>query len=163
MDDETWVSVENYEARYKVSSQGRVLSLMPYGRPGRKILKPGMDEAGRPHISLYSGGHRYKTAKVCVLVAQAFLGPKPEGTEICHGDGDPSNNWVTNLRYDTHLANGEDMIRHGRTQKKTIGSCGHPLDGRKKGRNGRIHRYCLICSRARGAVRRKAKRESGAG
>jgi hypothetical protein len=48
------------------------------------------------------------------LVLEAFVGPCPEGFEGCHFDGDPSNNAVKNLRWDTHLNNMKDIQRHGR-------------------------------------------------
>lgn len=48
------------------------------------------------------------------LVLIAFVGPCPEGMECCHEDGDPSNNRLSNLRWDTHQANMDDRERHGR-------------------------------------------------
>lgn len=51
------------------------------------------------------------------LVATAFLGPCPKGLECCHEDGDPKNNKLTNLRWDTKKANGQDASRHGRTMR----------------------------------------------
>jgi hypothetical protein len=47
------------------------------------------------------------------LVLQAFVGPNPEGTVCCHNDGDPSNNRLNNLRWDTYRANEQDKLRHG--------------------------------------------------
>jgi hypothetical protein len=47
------------------------------------------------------------------VVLTAFTGPCPEGMECCHNDGNPSNNHVSNLRWDTHAANSQDAIRHG--------------------------------------------------
>ncbi len=37
----------------------------------------------------------------------------PDGLEGCHGDRDPSNNHLSNLRWDTRVSNTEDAIRHG--------------------------------------------------
>lgn len=48
------------------------------------------------------------------LVLEAFREPWPVGLECCHEDGDPSNNRLGNLRWDTHMANVLDTIRHGR-------------------------------------------------
>lgn len=48
------------------------------------------------------------------LVLETFVGPCPEGMEGCHYDGDPTNNRLDNLRWDTHVANIADCIRHGR-------------------------------------------------
>ena len=63
-----------------------------------------MGRVGGKQVPLYS--HR--------LVALAWIGPQPEGMEVCHDDGDPTNNHVSNLRWDTHQANASDMVRHGR-------------------------------------------------
>jgi hypothetical protein len=50
------------------------------------------------------------------LVAEAFLGPGPEGWEIDHLDFDRSNSHVTNLRWVTKAANTELRDRSQRRQ-----------------------------------------------
>jgi len=45
--------------------------------------------------------------------ALAWIGPRPEGLEVCHYDGNRLNNQVANLRWDTHAANMADAVRHG--------------------------------------------------
>lgn len=47
------------------------------------------------------------------LVLEAFVGPAPAGTEGCHNDGNPQNNALSNLRWDTHAENMLDQVRHG--------------------------------------------------
>ena len=47
------------------------------------------------------------------LVLEAFVGPRPEGTECCHGNGIRSDNRLCNLRWDTHKENYADAVRHG--------------------------------------------------
>ena len=47
------------------------------------------------------------------VVLTAFVGPRPVGTEVCHRDGNPANNRLGNLRWDTRKANHADAIRHG--------------------------------------------------
>lgn len=42
------------------------------------------------------------------LVLEIFVGPCPYGQEACHNDSDPSNNRVSNLRWDTHQGNMKD-------------------------------------------------------
>ena len=54
-----------------------------------------------PYLSVNIGRNRY----VHHLVALAFLGPRPEGAEVCHGPGGSRDNSATNLRYDTIEAN----------------------------------------------------------
>ena len=47
-----------------------------------------------------------------VLVAEAFLGPCPEGQLVRHYDDNGVNNVVWNLLYGTYKQNSEDMIRN---------------------------------------------------
>lgn len=67
---------------------------------------------------------RQRTFSVGVLVALAFIGPRPEGMEVRHfPDPDPGNNHVSNLCYGTHQQNAQDRrvqgtpiaegVRHG--------------------------------------------------
>ncbi len=57
-----------------------------------------------------------KTFAVHSLVLTAFVGPKPEGMLACHHpDNDPYNNRLENLRWDTPKANGQDMVKQGRS------------------------------------------------
>jgi hypothetical protein len=50
---------------------------------------------------------------VHTLVLEAFVGPCLPGMECCHRDGNPANNRLDNLRWDTRAANRRDMLRHG--------------------------------------------------
>lgn len=63
-------------------------------------------------VSVLADGER-KYQYVHILVLTAFYGPCPEGMEGCHHDGDPLNNRLGNLRWDTHVGNVSDSIRHG--------------------------------------------------
>lgn len=47
------------------------------------------------------------------LVLEAFVGPCPKGMEACHNDGNPRNNCLENLRWDTPQNNNADKHRHG--------------------------------------------------
>lgn len=51
------------------------------------------------------------------LVLEAFIGPCPPGMEACHNDGNPRNNALSNLRWDTSENNSADKIRHGRANR----------------------------------------------
>lgn len=67
-------------------------------------------------VSLRRDGRTFR-ASVHALVAEAFLGPCPEGEEVCHGDGNGRNNRLTNLRYGTRAANEADKDGHGTHQR----------------------------------------------
>ena len=114
--EELWKDIPGYEGRYQVSNLGRVKSLPRVvecknhrrrREPGQ-ILKPACAPDGHLMVNLgFSKEHRAK--KVHQLVALAFLeNPSGGRVEVCHNDGDPKNNRVENLRYDTHSENIKD-------------------------------------------------------
>lgn len=75
-----------------------------------RLLKPGLSSTGYPTVMLgRKGGSR------CLhdLVLAAFVGPRPEGFDACHKDGDKIHNTVTNLRWGTRADNMRDLTRHG--------------------------------------------------
>ena len=60
------------------------------------------------------GGKRnQKTHLVHVLVAAAFIGPKPKGMEVAHNNGNAGENRLENIRYATPLENTADKKIHG--------------------------------------------------
>jgi hypothetical protein len=90
----------------------------PHGLGWRR-LKPrlaGPPAGKRWMVCLYARG-RCKQACVHSLVLLAFVGPRPDGMEACHNDGDRDNNRLSNLRWDTPRGNAEDRERHGRTSR----------------------------------------------
>lgn len=112
-----------WEAYYEVSNLGRVRSCArvivrangwPYAVQER-ILRARVGEHD-VRVALRRPG-RNKTCRVHRLVLEAFVGPCPEGMEGCHNNGDPHDNRVENLRWDTHSANMADMIVHGTSPK----------------------------------------------
>lgn len=123
---EEWKDVPGAEGKYQVSNLGRVRSLdqewlqrsklgnlHPHKKKG-KVLRPGRMPSGHLSVSL---GKALGSRTVHSLVMLAFVGPPPDGMEICHGDGDPSNNRLTNLRYDTRAENCIDEYRLNRSPR----------------------------------------------
>lgn len=106
---EEWRSIP--DSLYEVSNHGRV-------RSPRQVLKPFAHVQGYELVSI-TYEHRPITKTVHGLVAAAFIGPRPEGLDVCHWDGDEANNVVSNLRYDTVAGNMADRLRHG-----TLYGCG---------------------------------------
>ena len=47
------------------------------------------------------------------LVLETFIGPCPKGMECRHLDGNPQNNNLSNLKWDTHINNMRDKKMHG--------------------------------------------------
>jgi len=109
---------------YRVGDDGSVwscLQLVPLrGRRGTKSvigttwkrLSAAIPSGGRPRVSVCRSGVT-RTRQVAHLVLEAFVGPRPQGQEACHGDGNVANNRLTNLRWDTHSGNMADKLAHG--------------------------------------------------
>lgn len=83
-------------------------------------LSPAATERGRRFVGLYRNGKR-SHVYIAPLVLTLFTGPRPDGLECCHWDGDPSNNSLSNLRWDTRSANHMDKRRHGTSGRKLVG------------------------------------------
>lgn len=98
---------------WSVSSLGRVRRETPAPRTwSGRILKQKREKQGYLVVHVRANGVP-GTRRVHQLVAEAFLGPRPEGYETCHYNGDRSDNRVENLRYDSPKGNSDDRIRHG--------------------------------------------------
>jgi hypothetical protein len=121
---EEWRPVVGFEGLYEVSNLGRVRSLdrvlnqrCRWGGAMLKLyrgrcLEVAVDRRGRRSVGLWVLGEN-KRRMVSGIVAAAFLGPRPDGMEVCHCDGDRSNDAAANLRYDTHVGNEADKKLHG--------------------------------------------------
>lgn len=122
---EHWRDIPGYEGEYKVSDLGRVRSLTRWLPSDRVtsgwrrwkggILSPGY--AGRTrcyaYVHLCHEGIK-QNWYIHDLVLLAFVGPKPEGLEVCHGSGGQKDNRLANLCYGTASKNcGEDCRRDG--------------------------------------------------
>lgn len=159
---ERWLPIPGYEGRYEISDQGRVKSLprrtvKSNGVPltvTEKIMK-GWLVKGYPTVALRRDGVTV-TRQVHRLVLAAFVGPCPDGMEGCHNDGDPANNRLTNLRWDSSSENKRDTVRHGNhySSRKTHCPLGHPLAHPNLIRSAlRLGtRQCRACNQGRSAV-----------
>ena len=123
---EEWRPVPGFEGYYEVSSHARVRSLTVERSLGRsyfsrvrtgKILKQKVD-ARDNRWSITLARHKvYKTYRISTLVALVFIGPRPDGMEVCHLSDDKSDNKINNLYYGTHIQNCEDRSRNGKTMR----------------------------------------------
>lgn len=113
---EVWKDVVGYEGRYQVSNLGRIKSLPNQQRKSEAILKQSKKAKGYMSVCLtdsYKGARRQKDFWVHGLVLQAFVGERGDGQECCHGDGDGSNNALSNLRWGSKKENAADKQKHG--------------------------------------------------
>lgn len=110
---EIWKSVVGFEGLYSVSDQGRVRR----DAGGIRNVKAGhvlcgaKKNTGYIQVTLYPGGQPIgRSFLVHRLVAAAFHGPCPENGVVNHKDGNPTNNFSSNLEYETHTGN----LKHAR-------------------------------------------------
>lgn len=165
---ETWRPIPGWDGYYEVSDQGRVRSLaraVP-GRPGVLIVKrdrmltPMANQSGHLSVALCRDNRRtYMAIHRAVLLA--FVGPCPGDMEGCHNDGNPANNHLANLRWDTHASNMVDKVTHGRHPLANLTHChrGHAFDeANTYSPPGRGGRRCRECTR----INKRARRERAA-
>lgn len=108
--------------RYEVSNKGRVRSMFFSNRMVNKIrenpliIKPSKSSI-HLKVNIYID-KKQTNILIHTLVLEAFIGNRPIGMQCCHNDGEPHNNRLSNLRWDTHYNNQQDKIKHG--TRKTI-------------------------------------------
>jgi len=121
-DGEVWKPVPGFEGFYEVSNLGRLRSLRVNGRWGSRprstprLMAPKANREGYRIAALVKLGCRSEHRVHC-LVLEAFVGPRPGGMHGAHGDGDPGNNRLDNLRWATPAENIADRAAHGRTAR----------------------------------------------
>jgi hypothetical protein len=97
---EVWLPIVGHPA-WQISDQGRVRDART-----RTIREP--DRSGRyPRVSL--AGHR---RAVHTLMAETWLGPRPFGQLVLHGDDDPAHTAITNITYGSRAQNAADAKRN---------------------------------------------------
>lgn len=104
---EQWRPVVGLEEIYRVSSLGRVQR----AETGR-VLSPAVAPNGYLTVVLCFAGIP-NTRKVHQLVADAFIGPRPNGATINHIDAVKLNNRHWNLEYISHAENVAHAKRMG--------------------------------------------------
>jgi len=90
---------------YQVNSIGDVKGPL-------KILDQRADRKGYLSVSMRRNGVLHKRT-VARLVAEAFLGPRPDGQQVRHKSGIKTDNCFSNLEYGTQADNEHDKRRHG--------------------------------------------------
>lgn len=152
-DLEAWRPVPGYEGLYEVSSRGRVKSL-PRNTTRGGIMKLQHGNAQGYHsVGLYKCDVR-TVHYVHYLVLLAFVGPRPDGLEVRHLDGDDLNNVLANLAYGTSGENKADMLRHGRHHFGSRTHCDNGHEFTPENTTIQLHpdgsfhrRVCRACTR----------------
>lgn len=125
---EEWRPIPETDGEYEASTEGRIRSVsgtvrvFPRGvrwttKPFRgRVLKLTTTQYGYQQVMLSVSGIK-KKHWVHWLVLQTFVGPRPEGMECRHLNGQRSDNHLSNLAWGTKQENMEDQRRHGSLQQ----------------------------------------------
>lgn len=146
-----WRDIIGYNGQYQVSDTGLVRSNKRASCLG-KVLRMTTQHQGYKVVTLCAEGVP-KTIKVHCLVAEAFIGPRPDGLDVCHRDDNKSNNNMRNLRYDTRSNNCMDSVRNGThwsvRNPRTECREGHPLSDDNVYLRPNGSRICKVCHKKR--------------
>lgn len=127
--DEKWKDIPGYEGEYQASTLGRIKSVERrvrgehwkthrefYRTVPERILKPGRYcKSGHVSVVLRHGSNG---TPVHQLVMRTFVGETPSGMEILHGNGNPEDNRLENLRFGTRRENILDVFKQGGRWRK---------------------------------------------
>ena len=99
-EDEMFVDIEDFEGLYSISNYGRVYS--HHGR-SNKIITASDNGQGYLQLRLCNAEAKIvKRARIHILVAEAFIGYRPEEMTVDHINRDTHDNRASNLRWATH-------------------------------------------------------------
>lgn len=162
---------------YEVDEHGGVWSVSSNWRGlGARLMQYQVDESGYRRVRVVANGRRTKKP-IHQLVCEAFHGPKPDGHEVRHLNGNRQDNRPSNLAWGTRSENARDRTRHGTCKAKQNGLLGAiatkqkyshlsavidcPICGRQfetrdwkvrsARRNGKLHTCSPTCARRVGA------------
>lgn len=166
---EEWTPLPGWEEYYEVSDQGKVRSKdrKTTDRIGRVSIRKGRELKQTTNHKGYrivrlslSGKKTHK--RVSRLVLETFVGPCPEGMVACHNDGVKTNNYLSNLRWDTPSENNKDKVRHGTCHESRKTHCprGHEFVPENIAPWHRKGRTCLACARARAYCKKNGTMDS---
>lgn len=109
---EQWKSIVGYESFYVISESGIVQSKRSWRGKYREMgQRP--DAKGYLRVGLTDETGHQRARRVHILVAEAFIGPRPEGLQLNHKDGNKINNHWSNLEYVTASENSTHAVKMG--------------------------------------------------
>ena len=137
-----------YEGLYAVSDEGE---LRTRDRRGEWIPRALFaDKNGYRRVTLSRGGVK-RTCLVHHLVLEAFVGPRPNGMECRHLNGQPGDNRLENLAWGTSSENGLDTVAHGNhwASRRTHCKHGHEFTAENTYVPPSGGRQCRACAKNR--------------
>ncbi len=115
---------------YQVGTDGMIRSRRRFGGDGRSKILGKLSVLVQEWRTLNPQGNPRMYKRVCLckdgkklgrfvhhLVLEVFVGPRPDGMEACHRNGDWRDNRLENLRWGTPESNYRDRDAHGHTAR----------------------------------------------
>ena len=102
---------------YEVHPDGTVWSLRNWRGLGPRPVTPVKGAGGYLKVRLSRPDGSRANRAVHRVVAEAFLGPRPEGHQVRHLNGNQCDNRASNLAWGTAAENARDRDRHGTTAR----------------------------------------------
>lgn len=152
-----WRPIPGYDGAYEAGTVGKIRSTDRRDSLSRPLRGRVLRDAAHPKgyrtvvLSRHGQTHSYY---MHTLVALTFHGPRPDGQQVRHLNGNASDNQPSNLAYGTASQNAEDQVRHGTHPSASRTECpqGHPYDElntyHEPRRTARRCRTCLVAARA---------------
>jgi len=145
MTTENWRDIPSAPG-YQASTLGRIRRVVPetslkFG----KTLKSRANNCGYLYVSISVEG-KNRSRYVHHLVAETFLGPKPDGYVVSHEDDCKDNNRLDNLTYRTHSDNTRKAYEAGLA----------------KANSGEGHPYAKLTYEQAAEIKRRAPHEDNA-
>lgn len=112
-ESERWLPAVGFESLYEISNHARLKRVGKAARSGKgrgggatigRVLRDQPAPGGYRVVFLWRHGEQLSKL-LHLVVAEAFIGPCPDGLEVNHADGNKRNNRPSNLEYMTHGQN----------------------------------------------------------
>lgn len=111
-----WKDIDDYVGKYQISDTGLVKSFPSRTRQQIRILKIHPGVWGYARVVLCKDG-KSKSFHISHLVANSFIGKRPDGKVVNHKDGNKLNNCYLNLEYIDPRENYVHAVKNGLTGK----------------------------------------------